>query len=58
MTGSYPSSVYEAVALAYVQSKDLSSMSPEEIFKLLKETERKVYQYAQDNRDADWMRLR
>lgn len=54
----FPANEYEAVSFAYIQSKDLSSMTPEEIYKLFKETERKVYQYSQENRDAEWMRIR
>lgn len=53
-----PSSAYEAIAMLYVQNQDLSGKTPEELFKLFKETERSLYKYATENRNEDWMRLK
>lgn len=54
----FPKNEFEAIAFAYIQSKDLSSMSPEEIYKLFKETEKSIYKYATEHKDDDWMRIR
>ena len=58
MADFFPSSVYEAIAMLYVQNQDLSGKTPEELFKLFKETERSLYKYATENRNEDWMRLK
>lgn len=54
----FPKNEFEAIALAYIQSKDLSSMTPEETYKLFKETEKTIYKYATEHKDDDWMRIR
>ena len=54
----FPSSAYEAIAMLDVQNQDLSGKTPEELFKLFKETERSLYKYATENRNEDWMRLK
>ena len=54
----FPKNEFEAIAFVYIQSKDLSSMSPEEIYKLFKETEKSIYKYAAEHKDDDWMRIR
>lgn len=58
MADFFPSSAYEAIAMLYVQNQDLSGKTPEELFKLFKETERSLYKYATENRNEDWMRLK
>lgn len=58
MADFFPSSAYEAIAMLYVQNQDLSGKTPEELFKLFKETERSLYEYATENRNEDWMRLK
>ncbi|MFR1834192.1 MAG: hypothetical protein ACLSX5_13690 [Lachnospiraceae bacterium] len=57
-TFQFPDSEYAAIALVHIQKQDTSSMSPEDVYKLFKETERKIYQYAMQNRDQEWMHLR
>lgn len=58
MADFFPSSAYEAIAMLYVQNQDLSGKTPEELFKLFKETERSLYKHATENRNEDWMRLK
>ncbi len=58
MADFFPSSAHEAIAMLYVQNQDLSGKTPEELFKLFKETERSLYEYATENRNEDWMRLK
>ena len=58
MADFFPSSAYEAIAMLYVQNQDLSGKTPEELFKLFKETERSLYKYATENRNEDWMRFK
>lgn len=58
MADFFPSSAYEAIAMLYVQNQDLSGKTPEELFKLFKETERSLCEYATENRNEDWMRLK
>ena len=58
MADFFPSSAYEAIAMLYVQNEDLSGKTPEELFKLFKETERSLYKYATENRNEDWMRFK
>lgn len=53
MADFFPSSAYEAIAMLYVQNQDLSGKTPEELFKLFKETERSLYKYATENRNED-----
>lgn len=54
----FPKNEFEAIAFVYIQSRDLSSMSPEEIYKLFKETEKSIYKYATNHKNDDWMRIR
>ena len=53
----FPKNEFEAIAYAYIQSKDLSSMTPEEAYKLFKETKKSIYQYATNHKDDEWMRI-
>ena len=54
----FPTSQYQALAMLYIQNQDLSEKTPEELLKFFKETEKRIYQCATENRNEDWMRLR
>lgn len=54
----FPSSEYQALAMLYMQNQDLSGKTPEELLRLFKDTEKRIYQYASDNRNENWMRLK
>lgn len=55
---SFPSNSYEAIAMLYVKNQDISEKTPEELYRLFMETQNRIYKYAKENRDEDWMRFR
>lgn len=54
----FPSNSYEALAMLYMENQDLSGKTPEELLKLFYETEKKIYDYAYENRNENWMNFR
>lgn len=57
-SGFFPSSEYGALAMLYIQNQDLSGKTPEDLLRLYKETEKRIYDYAKENIREDWMHLR
>lgn len=52
----FPSNQYEALAMLYLQNQDITGKTPEELFKLYTETVHKIYNYAHDSKNEDWMK--
>lgn len=56
----FPSNKYEALAFLYLQSQDISNLTPEELIEKYYEVYRKIYSHYRDARqnNLDWIKTR